>query len=302
MALDTRTQTGGRFMVTVDGVAASFVKSVDGFNQEADIVSNDMGPQLFQSKHVANFKHTPGKFSIGAGMGRGFWNWIKAALEKGYVRKNGSIVSGDFDYNARTEVTWQDGLITSIGFPKLDAAGKDAIYLEVEVDAEAVRVAPASGKINGQYGTKQKAWLAPNFRLDIAGLPCERVSTIDAMTWKCSVSTDHTGIHREHAKVPAKVTYPDMKFTVSANDFKPWSEAAKKWFVDGEHLENNHMQGSITLLAPDMKNTVARIELHNLGFKAFKRGKLEANSEKADRMEIEMYMEGMTFSEYVADA
>jgi len=289
-------------MVTVDGVAASFMKKCEGFNPEGDVVSNDMGPQLFQSKHLANFKWSPGKFTCGAGMGKGFWNWIKAAFDKGYVRKNGSIVSGDFDYNARTELTWQDGLITSVTIPKFDAAAKDAIYLDIEVEAEQVRIAPASGKINGQYGTKQKAWLAPNFRLEIGGLPCERVSTIDAMTWKCSVATDHTGIHREHAKVPAKVTVPDMKFSVSAADYKPWSEAVKKWFVDGEHLENNHMQGSITLLGPDMKKTMARLELHNLGFKSFKKGALEANSEKVDRMEVEMYMEGLTFSEYDGDA
>ncbi len=289
-------------MVTVDGVAASFMKKCEGFNPEGDVVSNDMGPQLFQSKHLANFKWSPGKFTVGAGMGKGFWEWIKAAFQKGYVRKNGSIVSGDFDYNARTELTWQDGLITSVTIPKFDAASKDAIYLDVEVVAEAVRIAPASGKINGQYGTKQKAWLAPNFRLEIGGLPCERVSTIDAMTWKCSTATDHTGIRREHENVPAKVTCPDIKFSVSAADYKPWSEAVKKWFVDGEHLENNHMQGSITLLGPDMKKTMARLELHNLGFKSFKRGALEANSEKVDRMEVEMYMEGLTFAEYDADA
>ena len=290
-------------MVTVDGVAASFMKKFSGFDHEGEVMSNDMGPQLFQSKHLANFKWTPGKFTVGAGMGKGFWNWIKAALEKGYVRKNGSIVSGDFDYNARTELSWQDGLISSITIPKFDAAAKEAIYLDIEVEAEQVRIAPASGKINGQYGAKQKAWLAPNFRLEIGGLPCDRVSTIDAMTWKCAVATDHTGIHREHAKVPAKITIPDLKFTVSAADYKPWADAAKKWFVDGEHLESNHMQGSITLLKPDMKGTAARLELGNLGFKKFVKGALEANSEKVDRIEIEMYMESLQFSEYeYADA
>ena len=302
MALDTRSSTAGRFAVTVDGTAVSFLKKFEGFNYEGDIVANDMGPQLFQSKHMANFKYSPGKFTVGAGMGKGMWNWIKAAFEKGYVRKNGSIVSGDFDYNARTEMSWQDGLITSVTIPKFDASAKDAIYLEVEVEAERVRIAKADGKITAQYGTKQKAWLAPNFRLEIGGLPTDRVSTIDAMTWKCSIATDHTGIHREHAKVPAKVTVPECKFTVSAADYGPWADAARKWFVDGAHLEGDHMQGRIVVLGPDMKTTMAALELHNLGFKSFKSGAKEANSEKVDRLEIEMYMEGLTFSEYVADA
>jgi hypothetical protein len=302
MALDSRSSTAGRFVVTVDGTAVSFLKKFEGFHPEADVVANDMGPQLFQSKHVANFKWTPGKFTVGAGMGRGMWNWIKAAFEKGYVRKNGSVVSGDFDYNARTELAWQDGLITSVNFPKLDASGKDAVYLDVEVEAEQVRWSKADGKISAQYGTKQKAWLAPNFRFSLGNLPCERVSTIDAFTWKCSVATDHTGIHREHAKVPAKVTTPDIKFEVSAADAGPWSDAARKWFVDGQHLENHHMQGRIELLGPDMKQVMAAIELHNCGFKSFKTGALEANSEKVHRIAVEIYLEGLTFSEYDGDA
>jgi hypothetical protein len=302
MALDTRTNTAGRFVVTIDGTAVSFMKKCEGFDPQGDIVANDMGPELFQSKHMANFKWGPGKFTVGAGMGKGMWNWIKASFEKGYLRKSGSIVNGDFDYNARTELTFMDALIISVGFPALDASGKDAVYLDVEVEAERVRWAAASGKISAQYGTKQKAWLSPNFRFTLGNLPTERVSKIDAFTWKCAVATDHTGIHREHAKVPAKVTVPDIKFHVSAADAQPWLDASRKWFVDGEHLEQNHMQGRIELLGPDMKKVMAAIELHNCGFKSIKTGALEANSEKVQRVEIEIYLEGLTFSEYDGDA
>jgi hypothetical protein len=304
MSLDVRGNTAGKFFVNVGGAAVSFCKKFDGMNFEGQHVENDMGPENFQSKHLGNWKYTPGKFTVGAGMGKGFYDWIKAAFEKAYVRKNGSVVVGDHNHNARTELSWQDGLITSVTIPKCDAAGKDAMYLDVEVDAEQVKIAKASGKIQGTYAAKaQKAWLQSNFRLEIDGLNCSRVSTVDAMTWKCSVATDHTGIHRDlHAKVPAKVTVPNLKITVSGADFDEWSKAAISWFHQGNHLEKDHRQGRLVLLGPDMKTTMAALEFHNLGFLKFNRGALEANSEKMDRMDIEFYMEGLKFSEYVADA
>jgi len=302
MALDTRSSTAGRFLVEVGDSAVSFVKKFEGFNFEGDIVANDMGPELFQAKHMANFKYSPGKFTIGAGMGKGMRDWIQASFDKGYQRKHGRVVSGDFDYNARTELSWQDGIITSVTVPALDASGKDAVYLDIEVEAEQCRYSKASGKISAQYATKQKAWLSPNFEFKLGDLPCSRVSKIDSFTWKCSIATDHTGIHREHAKVPAKVTTPDVKFSVSASDADAWQDRAKAWFVDGAHLNEHEMEGSITLLGPNMKDKMAVLELVHCGFKSFKRGTLEANSEKVFRLEVEIYCEGLKFSEYVADA
>jgi hypothetical protein len=302
MALDQRTSTAGKFNFTVDGSQVAFIKSFSGCDHEGDVVANDLSGYAFQSKHLANFKTTPGKVKVGAGMGKHFWDWMKASLEAGYVRKSGSLIWGDFDYNARTELTWKDALITSVGLPAFDASAKEAIYIDVEIQPEQIRIAKASGKIASTYKAGQKAFLSNNFRLEIDGLNCTRTSKIDAMVWKCSVATDHTGPQREPQIVPAKQTHPDMKFYVSATDFADWSAAAEKWFIAGDTKEEHHYQGRITLLGPNMKDIMAVIELKNLGFKSFKRGALTQNDEKVASMEIEMYMEHMQLSDYKADA
>ena len=59
MAEMNRTYTGGRFMMDVDGINVAFLKKFDGLAMEADIVANDLGPDNFQAKHVANIKWTP---------------------------------------------------------------------------------------------------------------------------------------------------------------------------------------------------------------------------------------------------
>jgi hypothetical protein len=270
---------------------------------EADIVANDLGPDNVQKKHVANVKWTPGKATIGIGMGNECYQWIKAAFDKGYVTKSGSLTSADFNYKAMSVQTFQNGLITSLTVPKLDGSSKDAAYFDLEFEAEQVRWSKGGGEdIRGKVGPKQKAWLCSNFRLEMGGLPTERVASVDSFTWKCAVAADQLGIFREPTKHPAKVTVPDIKFAVSMADYQPWADAAKKWFVDGQHLEENEMQGRIVFLNPNMKDEIGEIELQNCGFKKFSKDDMEANSEKIARFNVELYVEKMTFKLNYFDA
>ena len=300
---DARSHTAGRFALDIDGFNVGFLKKFSGLAMEADIVANDLGPDNIQKKHVANIKWTPGKATVGIGMGKGMYDWIKAAFDKGYITKNGSFTAGDFNYKAQSRLDFMNALITSVTVPKLDGSSKDAAYFDVEFDAEQVRWSKGDGSdIRSKIGPKQKAWLCCNFRFELGSLPTDRVASIDSFTWKCSVAQDQIGIHREPTKHPAKVTVPDLKVTVSSADFAPWADAAKKWFVDGHHLEGDEMTGRIVFLGPDMKQELGEIELMNVGFKKFSEEDSEANSEKIKRFTAELYVEKMNFkiSEYDA--
>jgi len=78
-------------------------------------------------------------------------------------------------------------------------------------------------------------------------------------------------------------------------DHQPWADAAKKWFVDGNHEEEHETTGRIVFLGPDMKKELGRIDLHNIGFKKFSDDDAEANSEKIKRFHAELYVEQMKF-------
>jgi hypothetical protein len=293
---DQRTYTAGRFMLDVNGVNVGFVKKFSGLAMEADIATNDLATDLVQKKHVANIKWTPAKATIGIGMGKEMYQWIRSAFDKGYETRSGSVVAGDFNYKAMSRLNFMNGLITSVTVPKLDGASKDAAYFDVEWDCEQVRWEKGDGSdIRGKIGPKQKAWLCSNFRVEIGNLPCSRVATVDSFTWKCAVASDQIGIFREPTKHPAKVTVPEIKLGISMADFDPWAQAAKKWFVDGHHEEADEMTGRIVFLGPDMQKELGSIELLNLGFKKFNRPDYESNSEKIARFDVELYCEAMKF-------
>ena len=294
---DQRSHTAGRFALEIDGYNAGFLKKFSGLAMEADIVSNDLGPDNVQKKHVSNIKWTPGKATVGIGMGKGMYDWIQAAFDKGYMTKNGSFTSADFNYKAMSRLDFMNALITSVTCPKLDGSSKDAAYFDVEFEAEQVRWSKGAGDdIRGKIGPKQKAWLCSNFRVEIGSLPCSRVATVDSFTWKCSVAADQIGIFREPTKHPAKVTVPEVKLSISHADHDAWAQAAKKWFVDGHHLESDEMTGRIVFLDPNMTDEIGSIDLMNVGFKKFSDEDSEANSEKIKRFNVELYVEKMKFN------
>jgi len=293
---DQRTYTGGRFALDIDGFNVGFLKKFSGLAMEADIVANDLGPDNVQKKHVSNVKWTPAKATIGIGMGKGMYDWIKAAFDKGYITKNGTFTAADFNYKAQSQLTFLNALVTEVTVPKLDGSSKDAAYFDIGFEAEQVRWAKGGGEdIRGKIGPKQKQWLCSNFRVEIGGLPCDRISTVDSFTWKCALATDMLGIFVENTKHPAKVTVPDLKLGISYADHGPWADAAKSWFIDGNRAEENEMQGRITFLAPDLKTELGDIELLNVGFKKFSDDDSEANSEKVKRFNVELYVEKMNF-------
>jgi len=262
---DERSYANGRFVLDVDGWRVGFVKKVSGWAMEADVVSHDMGPSNIQKKNVANIKWTPLKCTFGIGMGKGMADWIKAAFDMSFLTKTATLTSGDFNYKAMSEVTGTGGLITSFTCPKLEGSSKDAAYFELESEWETVRYAkPAPNDIRGDIAPKQKAWLCSNFRVEIGNLPTNRVSSVDSWTWKCGVVADQIGTNREATKHPTKLTVPDIKLTISSADQKPWQEFAKKWFIDGHHLEGDELNGRIVFLDPNMKDELGEVVLHNV--------------------------------------
>ena len=56
------------------------------------------------------------------------------------------------------------------------------------------------------------------------------------------------------------------------------------------------MQGRIVFLNPNMKDELGDIELQNVGFKKFSTQDFEANSEKIERFDVELYVEKMKFN------
>lgn len=294
-----RSYTQGRFSVDVDGANVGYLKSISGVGTlEAEIATHDLGPDKQQKKHVANTKWAPAKCEIGIGMGKSMYDWMKGSLDKKHIQKNGAVHLGDFDHKAMQSITWYGGLITEVTVPKMSGDSKDAAYFTVGFEYEYAEWAKGGGEsISAKMGPKQKNWLCSNYKLEIGGLPCERVASIDSFSWKCTTKKDEVGSTASHRQTlhPAKITIPDLKLSISSADKTIWADAARAWFVGGNHGEAQEMTGRLVFLGPNMKDELGEINFMNVGFKKFAGSDLKGGDESVARFNVELYCEQMEF-------
>src|SRR5262245_61789931 len=144
--VDVRSFTSGRFSLDVAGYNVGYLKKFSGMAIEGDLITNDLGPDNVQKKNIGNFKWTAGKATVGMGMGKGMYDWIKASFDKSYFPNHGAVISGDFNYKAQSRLDFKDALITSVTVPALDGASKDALYFDVEFEPEKVEWSKGGGE------------------------------------------------------------------------------------------------------------------------------------------------------------
>ena len=243
-----------QFLLEVDGEPVGSLRSFQGLDVEAEIASRGVGPHNMPKKHVAGVHWTPGVATFGGGgMGRGMQGWIAETLDRGTATRSGSVAVADAGGSSAFSVAFSGARLSAVSFPALDGASTEAALMEVEFAARQVRW--GEGGSSAQPAERSKQWLRSNFRVEIGGLPCNRVARVDGFTWTCAAD--------------GTVAVPDVRLVISRADLAPWEEAARRWFIDGAHRDKHEMNGRITLLAPDVKTELATIEFGNVGLKKF---------------------------------
>jgi phage tail-like protein len=302
MARDRRSYVAGRYGLELDGQFAGWIESVEGGHATADVVVEKMGPDRIQHKHIAGLKYEDITVNVGTGMSKGFYDWIKASLDKQSIRRNGAIVVCDFDYRPVSRMQWFNALISEVGFPACDAASKDAAKMTIKITPEYTRM------VQGQTGSAyppnriapalQKKWLPANFRLQIAGCQtaCSRVNKIEAITVKTVIDVKAVGELRNYPAVPPHLDIPNLTVTTSeavAAEFYQWHE---DFVIKGNNGNDKERGGTLEFITPDLRESIFTLTFRNLGIFKLTPEKVEAGSENILRVIAEMYCEDISFA------
>lgn len=295
---DKRGYTAGKYGIELDNINAGWVSSVEGGMATSDVVVEKIGGDLYQKKHIAGVKYEDISVSCGTGMSKGFYDWIKASFDCNYARKNGAVISADYNYKAITRLDFFNALISEIGFPALDAGSKDAAKMTIKFTPETTRFKPEGGSsIANNYKNdqaKQKKWLPSNFKLTIDGLDCTRVNKIEAITLKQKNVVNAVGEQRDHEMEPASLEVPNLVVTLAESHAKDWYDWHKTFVIDGVNGDDKEKGGSLVFLTPDLKDLFT-ITFKHLGIFKLTPEKVEAGSENIRRVKAEMYCEEMSF-------
>ncbi len=263
--VDARSYTSGSFVLELEGTSAGFLKSVDGGATYAEVIEEAAGVDAVPQKHIGAPQVEDFRLEIGVPVPKPLADWLSASWSGKYERKSGAVVSLDFNYQPVARREFENALLTEVGFPACDGSSKTAATMVLKLSPETARDAAASGNVAAGTSKTQKTWLPANFRLEIDGLECKRVSRIDPFTVKQQVAADAVGESREYVKQPGKLEFPNLKVTFSAADTHSWAAWFDDFVLKGRSGQENEKSGTITFLASDLTTTLFSVRLFNLG-------------------------------------
>jgi hypothetical protein len=287
----TRSYVSGNFMFNLQGVKCGFLKAVDRGAISAEVIEEKVGPDFFVKKHIGQPKYEDIELTIGFEMVQDVYDWIAASWSMNYARKDGSIVATDANLQAKSERQFYHALITEVTIPALDGAAKDPAFLTVKFSPEYTREVKAAGKLIVPKPVAQKRFLPSNFRLEIDGVDCTKVSKIGSFTVKQTVSTDDIGDARDQLTERGKVEFPNLRITLSEAGAQTWVDWFEDFVIKGNNDESKEKSGRIVFLSPDRKQELGRVELHNLGIFSLRHQAPAADA--VARVVAELYCERM---------
>ena len=280
----------GSFFLNLDGAKCGFLKSVDGGDISAEVISEPAAPGGFVKKHIGGPKYEELELRFGLDLAREVYDWIGASWALKIQRKSGSIVEADFKLDAKSERQFVNALITETTVPAMDAASKEPVHLTLKLAPELTKAVKAAGKVPA-VSTKKKQFLPSNFRVEIDGLDCSKVTKIDSFTIKQSTATDDIGERRDVAREPGKLEFPNLLITLGGSSPKTWNDWFEDFVVKGNNGDANEKNGAIVFLDPTRQHELGRVTFRNAGIFALRRA--PRTDDQLSRLVAELYCEQM---------
>jgi len=287
-----RSQGAGRFFLSLDGAKTGYVKSVEGGGIKADVVVES--GTAFAKKHLGPTRVEPVELEVDFVMGKGLLDWIAASWSGKPARRSGAIVESDLNLLARSERRFENALITETTIPALDAAAKEQAFLKLRFQPEQVSHKKGDGtKLSPPQKPPQKAFLPSNFRLELSGLDCSKVSRIDAFTVTQKLSRDDVGERREVEREPASLEIPNLRVTLAESAAQTWLDWFDDFVVKGNCADDREKTGTIVFLSPNRQEELGRVTLQNVGIFSLSEPRADSAAETVKRLVADLYVERM---------
>jgi len=278
-----------KYALELGGQFAGFFNSFEGGDATCDVITEKLGADGLAHKHLADVKYEDMLLEFGADMPVLVHDWIVGTLARNYAAQDGAIIALDMRSQPSWRLEFSRAMIRRITFPALDASSKDPGLVHLTLAPEVTRLPPGSGQIAAATTSTSKPWLAQNFRLQIDGLDCTRVDSIESLTIDYDLESDATEAFREPKKAPVQ-SIPNLVFTFAEST----DDTIVKWHEDFVIKGNNGAQseknGTLQFLVANMSDAILTLAFQNLGIFRLRRVN---DSRSIARFRAEMYCEAI---------
>lgn len=257
-----RAASAGAFALELQGAPVGFLHGASGGDAKATTVIGG-GSGGFADKHPGQLQYSDLLLEVGTGMEPAVYAWIASAWEGKSTRMSGAVVLADYNFQVMARREFHDALLAETALPALDASSKDAAYITLRLAPASVRASKGGGSVPSALATKQRPWLASNFRLEIPGLDCTRVRRIEPFRVGTKIATDLRGADLRGSAEPGALQVSDLVVTLPEAYADTWQDWMQSFLVDGKSDEEK--SGDLVLLGTDLQSEVARVHLSGLG-------------------------------------
>ena len=267
--------TTGSFFLELEGQSVP-VKSIEGGAPVGVVLTAApaAGAQ-FREKHLSGVRFEPIAIAASSRRARPLFDWITTAWQGTPAQKNGAVIRVDASGKPQAKREFVGAILVETTVPMLDGASKNPADFTVRLAPERTRDVTPPTTLPPSTPGKDAPFLSANFRLDIVGLDCTRVSKIDSFTVK-------------HNPTTGVAEFPNLRIELSAVSAGTWRTWFQGFVIDGHSSATDEKSGSLSLLNANLTTVLATINFSNLGI-----FRLENAPADPSRVVAELYCERM---------
>ena len=266
-----RSFTTGSFVLELDGLQVGQVSGVEGGLPFGDVVKEVEGEEPFFKKHLGNSAYRDIRLEITSGMDKSLYTWIADAVQGKQEKKDGAILTVDYQGTVRRRLEFTRAQITEVTIPTADGTSKETTRILIGLTPEQTFLNRSPGATSAKASNlKRKIALTSSFSFAVDGLNGMRVSKVEALTVKIPLMRSggpEECYSCENLPPPAstKIDVSNVIVTLADLGSEPVYDWFDKFVIQGENSDAQEKTGTLIFLTSDMHTPLFTIRFNNLG-------------------------------------
>jgi hypothetical protein len=153
-------------------------------------------------------------------------------------------------------------------FAALDGSSKDTYEITFVFRAESVRPLASAAQPQSRTAKSSRA-LAANFHFALGNLDTNRVAGIGPFTITRATPANSLGLTRDPALQTGPTKFSDLEVVTSDAGAANWAAWRDDFLLNGNRTDEKELDGSLTLLGPDMKTPLLSLQISHAGITRF---------------------------------
>jgi hypothetical protein len=276
----------GKATLRVGEQPAASVELYSGGEPWAEVIDEPGGLLPYAKKHVGELRFADLEAQIALDAHPAFYRWIRDAWFGDPGRDRVVLDPLEAGSGSRT-LELAKAHVHEVVLPGLDTSSREKRSLLVRITPRAVRRVRSGHTGSMAMERPARDFYAQNFVVNIDGLDCSGVLSVDPITVR-------TKLPEETGGRQSQIVFPDLHLHLDADKAEPFHEWFEDFIIRGNNDDDQEKGGTITYMDPLLSDPLGVLILHHLGI--YRIADEAPNAQGIRRVRVDLYCERMELS------